>query len=534
MSKLSFDTPYQLLQYARRFFSGTLLSQLTSKSRDLIMAYVFGTSPSFSALVIALNFVSVLRRFLGKGIVHYVFVPQFESLRKSSSERAFCFFRDLASTLTAILLTFVLVVELILWGLLAWIDFSVQNREMIQLSALVLPSVIFICLFGLNSALLSCERVFFMTSVAPVIFNFVWIVALLLVAKMEAHHAVSNLAITVGIAAFMQWLITAPSIARLLGSEISKKWWHGIQCFSKDLKKIMKPLLYGSLGVGAMQINSLIDSWFARQADLSAPSYLYYSIKMYQIPLDLFSLALSIVLLPSLSRALEQKNPDLYQKLLDSSLRRGLYLMIPATAALIVLAGTVINLFYHRGKFTDLSVYETVRCLAAYALGLLPQTLVLMLVPACYACREYHFPIKAALIALAANTFLDALFTYQFHGSGASIAMATSFCTFLNCALLARMLSKKLNVTIITPQFKICAKKMLLGTLVAASITLFIGTYLLGDHTLHILLGGALPTFTKQWDLKLLQAGILSICFTLLLMGMNRILKIKASMEMST
>ncbi|MDF2577719.1 MAG: hypothetical protein K0S74_1203 [Chlamydiales bacterium] len=526
------DSPQQLVQSARHFFSGTLITQVSSKARDILMARVFGTGPAISALAVVLNVVSILRRFLGKGVVHYIFIPQFEAIRKSDPQRAFRFFRDLVSTLAAILLTLVLILEVSIWGALHFELCPTYNR-VLELSALIIPSVIFICLFGLNSALLSCERSFFLTTIAPVGFNLVWIAAVWLVDKFELEKdvAVSRLAITVGIAAFVQWLLTAPSIVRLLKNELSHKWWKDAKCFSQDLKKVATPLILGCLGVGAMQINTLVDNLFAYAVDPSGASYLLYSIKVYQIPLDLFAIALSLVLLPSLSRALEQQNPQLYRSLLDNTLRRGMYIMVPCSIGLIVLGSVAINLLYNHGKFTDLSVYETIRCLAGYSLGLLPQTLVLSLIPAFYALGDYRSPIIVTLAALIVNTFLDALFIYGFGWGVASVAIATSIAGFVNVSLLIYMLHKKFHFDLVTTEFITCGKKIFIGAGIAGFVTLFIGYYFLGDYTIDVLIGSALPSFPKNFTDKSLQAFALMACFAGVFCLMNKWLKIKQTIE---
>lgn len=511
------ENPDELIDSANKFSLGTLISQITSKGRDVVMSYTFGTNPSLSALTVVLSLVSAIRRFLGKGIVHYIFVPQFEAFRKENPERAFRFFRDLVSTLTALLLSFVLLVEIGIWGWLNYSDlfqeFKDKYREVIYLSAVILPSTVFVCLFGLNSALLSCEKKFFVMTLAPVGFNLVWIVAMLLVSKMPLDIAIERLAITVAFATFTQWLMTAPGIIRLLKSSMAQKWWQGVQYFSKDLSNLAKPLLYGTLGVGTIQLNNIIDNFFAMKSDPCGPSYLHYSIKMYQIPFDLFSIALSVVLLPSLSRALLRNDKNGYQKLLESFLKRGVYFMLPASIALIVLGTTAVNLMYHHGKFSDLSVYETTRCLAAYALGLLPQTLVLMLVPACYACNEYRFPLIAASISLALNIGLNWLFTCYFGWKAVSVAASTSLCILLNCILLARMLEKKLAIEIITPSFKSYVKKIVLCGIAAGVITAFLGQFIVGDHTLRVFFSNILPTFPTNLYRRIYDASFLGCCF---------------------
>jgi putative peptidoglycan lipid II flippase len=526
------ETAKQIDKSVKKFSLGSIFAQITSKLRDISMAEVFGTSTSISAFYFSMNLVSIIRRFLGKGIVHYIFVPQFETLRKNDPKRAFSFFRDLFATVTAILLSLTFLFEGALWLFLHFSNWSQELCDSIRLFALILPSVIFICLFGLSSALLSCEKSFFLSTAAPVAFNFIWIVAVKLLEGTEPKVAVTRLAITVGIATFIQWSITAPSIIRLLKSEISRQWWSNLKCFSKDLRILVKPLLFGSLGIGAMQINSFIDNVFATYfVTTSAPSYLWFSIKMYQIPLDLFSLALSVVLLPSLSRAIEEDNRHLFRHLLDSSLRRAIYLMIPSSLFLVSLGGVLINTFYNRGSFTDVSVYETSRCLMAYGLGLLPQTCVLMLVPACYALKAYEVPVYAAIVSLLANTFLDGLFTIVFGWGAFSVALATSICTGLNCYLLQRFLVIRLGMSFISPGFGFFIRRVLIAAIATAMVTAIVGHLVFQDPTFEALFSQTIPEFSRNETQNWIQAGALGAVFMLMLILLYSAMRVKATLE---
>src|SRR5919205_2129836 len=98
------DTIQTIRRSSHRFFSGTLLSRLTGMFRDMSMAYAFGTQPSIAAFMVAFRFAHLFRRLFGEGALQAAFIPEFESLRYQSEQRAFIFFRDLIVLLTLFLI----------------------------------------------------------------------------------------------------------------------------------------------------------------------------------------------------------------------------------------------------------------------------------------------------------------------------------------------------------------------------------------------------------------------------------------------
>ena len=125
----------------------------------------------------------------------------------------------------------------------------------------LMPSVLFIALFGLNSALLISEKQVMFSAASPIAFNAIWIACLLYI----KHHSIPDetaftfLRYAVVVATFFQWFITAPRVYALF-RDIKNESIFGQFNFSMNhIKKISTPFFYGGLALGAAQINSLID-----------------------------------------------------------------------------------------------------------------------------------------------------------------------------------------------------------------------------------------------------------------------------------
>lgn len=426
------DTIQTIRRSARYFFSGTLLSRITGMFRDISMAYVFGTQPSIAAFMIAFRFAHLLRRLFGEGALQSAFIPEFEALRHQNEERAFSFFRDLIVVLTFFLVILITISSGILAVFLWWGDLQPDNSEIIYLTLLMLPSLLFICLFGLHTSFLQCEKSYFIPSVAPVAFNAIWIITIFSLKDMPAEQAMPWLSFGVVIACLGQWLLTVPKTWRSLKAILSNSFWPSLCLTSPDLRRLGKPLVLGILGVAASQINNAIDSLFARFAEPEGPAFLWYAIRIQQLPLALFGIAIGGAVLPPLVRSIKAKQKNEYHLFLHDALYRTWIFMLPLTAAIFIMGDTSVAFLYGRGDFGHDAAAQTTYCLWAYALGLIPSALVLVLAPASYAQSNYILPALASFATMLLNLALNTLFIVILHWGAISVALATSISAWVN------------------------------------------------------------------------------------------------------
>lgn len=431
------DTPHSILHSAKRFFSGTMVSRLSGLARDIAMAFAFGTDSALAAFLVAFRFAHLLRRLFGEGAFQTAFIPTFEELRQQSQQRAGRFFVDLYGSLT-IFLVLLIAGGMVGCGLLLQGgSLSPGNAEITWLTLLMMPSLLFICLFGLNASLLQCDKHFFLPAVAPTAFNFFWIVGALSMMGMAPAQAMPWLALFVNGACCCQWFVTLPATWRIVDSFGLDSVWKGIRLYTSDIRRLAHPLLLGMIGVGAAQINNALDAIFARYASAEGPAYLWYAIRVQQLPLALIGIALSGALLPALSRAIKSGDFDKYRHLLTSTLINCLWLILPITAALFLFAEWGITLLYGRGDFGAESILQTTHCLWGYGIGLVPMALILILAPGFYALNDYRTPMCASIASMAVNIALNSWFVFGLGWGATSVAIATSLSAWLNFFWLA-------------------------------------------------------------------------------------------------
>ncbi len=434
----------QLSRSARAFFSGTFLSRLTGFGRDLAMAICFGVTPAVAAFMVAFRFANLARRLFGESPLSSSFIPHFETLRAQSEEKALKFFCD-----------FFISMAVVLGALIIPTMWLLPSGEVADLTRLMLPGLFFICLYGLSSAYLQCENRFFISSAAPIAFNAIWIFAVLTF-RYDAK-AMTHLSVAVVVAFALQWLVSFIPIIKNLSWQLVKR----SRPFSPEVRSVMLPFALGILGVGASQINSALDALFARYACLEGPGYLWYAIRLQQLPLVLFGMAWSTALLPALSK-------EKTLGLLQYAIEKCALFLIPVSFALIPCAAAGVNLLFGHGGFTQEATIQTTLCLWGYGFGLFPSALVMMLAAFAFSQKNYRTPSLAAALSVAINLCLNSLLVFGLKWGALSIAIATSVSQIFNAYYLVRVYK---------PFDEILTKKILkisLYSLVAAAIAVFL------------------------------------------------------------
>lgn len=443
------DTPKTLVKSFTGYSFGVFISRVSGMCRDIALSFFFGTGAEIALFMMSYRFANLMRRMLAESPLSSSFVPVFENQKSVSFEEGSKLFRDLFFSL-AVIVTGVVAVSIgALWTLSQLFFMNPSTLEIFHLTEVMFPSLLFICLYGLCSTFLQCERQFFLPAVAPVALNITWIVVACFAATFELKVAMRVLSYGVVLAFFMQWIVVMPRVLKALPS------LRFLDCrlFHSSLKPLVKPFFLGILGVGATQINIALDSVFARFADLEGPAFLWYSVRIEQVPIALFGVAISTAILPALTRAIQGGDRPRMLALLQQGFRQTFSLMTFSMFGLLALGYLAITLVFGRGEFDYHSVSETTRCLWAYGLGLIPHGLMLILISTFYAHKDFKRPMQGAIFSVAFNSLLNAIMVFGLHWGATSIALGTSLTSLFNYLYLKKFAKEIIEEKIATYSF---------------------------------------------------------------------------------
>jgi putative peptidoglycan lipid II flippase len=423
----------------------TFLSRLLGLVRDVAMAAVFGNGPLMDAFSVAFRVPNLARGMFGEGALTAAFLPAFLQERARHGEQAGW---RLASGVIAVLIVglcgLVLAAELLL--AVFWIDAAPGSdlRLLLGLTAVLLPYLILVCVTAqLNSVMYGLNH-FFWPSIEPVLVNLVWIACLWwLVPRLDSPTAkIYAVALAIVGSGFFQLAAPLPTLRRL-GFHYVSDW----RASSSRLAEIGRAMFAVTIGLSVTQLNSLLDgltAWgftrpetttqiipwlpghLAYPLETGTASALYFGQRVYQFPLGVFGVALGTVLFPVLSRHAAEHRMDELRRDLVRGLKLVLFISVPASAGLVILARPLTVLLFERGSFDAAAVRQTTGMIQMFGAAVWAYCGLLIVHRGFYAVGDRRSPLTMSFASMVVNLGLNLVLIWPMGGPGLALATAVS------------------------------------------------------------------------------------------------------------
>ncbi len=424
----------------------TGLSRVLGFGRDVLMAGFFGTSLPMSAFVVAFTIPNLFRRLFGEGALSAAFVPVFiETRHKEGEEKAWAVAQNILSMLFLFLLMVVVAGMLAITVTLHTVELGPKAAMTLPLLRVMLPYMLFICMAALFMAVLNSYHHFAVSAFSPSLLNVVWILAVLIVCPRmgdRLEDQIFGVAWAVFVAGLLQWGVQIP---KMMHFGYRPGW--SLNFRDARVLRIFRLMGPASLGMAITQINVLIDRLMAAWIGVWAPAALYFSERLIYFPQGIFATALSTVLLPVFSGHAASANHAQMLRTINHALRNLLYVMIPASIGLLVLARPIVEMCFQWREFTADSAMYTTTALMFYAPGLLVFSLSKVFVPAFYALQDTRTPVQVAAgsVLLKISLSLILITTWPLHLKHGGLALATVLAEAVNGLVLAHLIHRRLG-----------------------------------------------------------------------------------------
>ncbi|MEO0344286.1 MAG: murein biosynthesis integral membrane protein MurJ [Pseudomonadota bacterium] len=410
--------------------SWTFVSRILGFIREIIFAALFGSSATAEAIQIAIALPNMFRRFFAEGAFNPAFVPLYAKLI-GDRDAAKAFAGDAFSALGTVLIIFSLLASLVMPALV-WLmasGFVGDSRfdMATEFGRICFPYIIFISLAALVSGILNAHGRFATAAAAPVFLNIVLIACMWLGPKfgIPAEMAFIWGVPLSGIAQFaLVWFAM-----RKLGYGFSLR----LPKLTPELKRLAVIAAPAALAGGVVQINLLVGRQVASQFE-GAIQWLAVADRLYQLPLGVVGIAIGVVLLPTLSKALGSKDKGAGKRAFNDAFVFALLLTGPATVALVCIPLPLVEAMFQRGAFNAADSVFTADALMIYGLGLPAFVLQKIYQPVFFARSDTKTPFRFAVIAMIVNVVL-AVGLMPFVGYIAS-AIATTLSAYTMLILL--------------------------------------------------------------------------------------------------
>ena len=452
-----------LIKSTGTFSFFTLISRVLGYIRDILIAIFLGVGPLADAFFVAFRIPNTFRRLFSEGAFNSAFVPSYASELSQGKDQSNKFANNIFNLLILGLFFIVIVVEIFMpiFVFLIAPGFEGDNQKMelaINLTRITFPFLFFISLASFFSAILNSHNRFAIASATPIILN-IMLIGILFYGKFLNDQLVYYLSYAVTLSGIIQLMFLYPFVKKFYSPNFTFK----IKIDEK-VKIFFKKLLPSIFSSGVTQINILVGTIIA-SFQASAVSYLYYADRIYQINLAIAGIAIGTVILPQLSKYIQNEKKDEIMLIQNKALELSLFLSIPATVALLIASEQIVSALFGYGTFDEESVKNSAKALFYFSLGLPAFSLIKVFSSFFFARHNTKIPFYISIISVLLNILISVSY---FKSIGfIIIPIATSISSWFNSIILFIFLKRKslfnFNLLFINKFIRILVATIIMG-----------------------------------------------------------------------
>ena len=414
--------------------AATVLSRATGYLRWSAQAAVLGAATVVAeSYAVAVLLPSLIYELFIGGILYSIFIPVLVERMTSHGE-------DDARRLTNALFTLVLP----LMGLVAFIGIVfagplvslVSDWEASTLSAAEVRqaegyAVFFFRIFALQmifygvttiaTGVLQAHRRFFLPTFAPVLNNLIIIgsfAAFFFLRDADRSLALYVLAFGVTVGVAVMALALVPTLFAL-GYRPRPQLGHPALLPTARLAGPMVVLVAAS--VGFQLVAAYLATSYGAYADLT------YAFTIFSLPYGIFVVSIATALMPELSEKHSREDAEGYRETFSFGLRTMLFVVVPSTVGMVVLARPIVGLLYQRGEFEASDTRNVAVLLVAYSVGLIGYSAYFFLVRAFYSRQNTKTPALLNVGILFVYAALAYGLSYLFEAVGVVLALSIAY-----------------------------------------------------------------------------------------------------------
>ena len=400
--------------YAVLVAAGIILSRVAGLIRQSMFAHFFGVSAAADAFNVASRIPNFLQSLLGEGVLSGSFIPVYSRLLARGQQKE-------ADRVAGVFLSFliVIVIILVLLGVLfapLIVRLTAGGLEppimalAVKLTRIMFPGVGLLVLYAWALGILNAHRQFFISYVAPVVWNAAMIATLLIFGlRLSGAPLATALAWGTVIGSALQFGLELPFVLRH-ATHLKLGFDRGLEPV-RTIFRNLGPVIGGR---GIVQINAYVDLFIASLLPTGAVSILAYAQSIYYLPLAVFGMSVVAAELPQMSSETgsEEEIGAAVRVRLDRGLRQVAFFIIPTVVAFIVLGRAIVAAVFERGAFTPFTTLLVWYTLAGASVGMLSLTLGRLYSAAFYALHDTRTPFRIALLRVIGSATLSLLLAF--------------------------------------------------------------------------------------------------------------------------
>ncbi|MCD8128563.1 MAG: murein biosynthesis integral membrane protein MurJ [Oscillospiraceae bacterium] len=454
----------------------TLAGKILGLVRDRLLTINYGSGMEANAFLTASRIPRVFFDTVFASAISASLIPVFsELLRKKGKHEAMCFAGNFISVMGLLCALLTALGMLFAGELTAFFadGYDAETAALAaQLTRIMMPTVLFTGVaFSFVGILQSLDEF----NIPAAISLFSNCAVILYYLTLNRRFGIFGLAVAFLFAWFLQAAVQLPALRR-------KGFFYrpSLSLRSDGMRKVFALMLPVMVSTWVLPINQTVNSKFGSRlfggAGVSAVELAY---NLFTVIAGVFVLSVTNYIFPRLSRASADGDRDGLRKTVSGTMHSTMFLVLPMTAGLVVMAEPLVDFLYGGGAFDAFSVGITSRALRYMSLGMIGYAGQAVLCRVFFAEQRGGVPLVAGAASIAVNIALCMALTARFDVAGIAISSAVSFA--VNALCMALPLQRR-GLGVWDRRFAFDMGKMLLATVVMA---------LAAGGTLHVLPDGS-------------------------------------------
>jgi len=399
--------------------AGILLSRIAGLIRSKVFAHYLGLSDAAGAFNAAMRIPNVLQNLLGEGVLSASFIPVYSRLLAEGQKELAGRVAGIVGSLLAIAVSIVVLLGVLLSPFLVELispGFPADLRLLtVHLIQIVFPGIGLFVLSAWCLGILNSHRLFFISYVAPVLWNLAMIATLIGFGSRESQSA---LAVTVAwgsvAGAFLQFAVQLFFIyfrKSADGHSIGATIVFAVNTTLAPIRQVFRSFGPVVVSRGVVQLSAYIDTYIASWLGATTVAALSAAQILYLLPVSLFGMSVAASELPEMSSATGTQ-AEIHEKLrtrLIAGKRNIAFYVIPCVAGFLILGRHCVAGLFLGGKFGTQDTLWVWYILMGSTVGLLAATWGRLYSSAFYALRDTRTPLWFALIRVTLTAILGYL-----------------------------------------------------------------------------------------------------------------------------
>lgn len=415
----------------------TIVSKILGLFRDSVLASAYGTGKYAAVYSTANSISTILFAVIGTALATSL-IPLYNKLAsEDSTERATGFLNSVVNLVVIVCLS-IAGLGIIFAGPLVKVFAPGYQGDVytlcVQYTRILLPSIVFVGLANIFTSYLQIKKRYVIPGFIGMPYSIIIIVSIYLSLKTSPMVLVIGTLIAISAKALFQLPFVYKEGYRYR-PKINLK-----DPVMKDMMILILPVV---IGVGANQINSIVDKSLASLLGTEVVASFSYAIKLYEFVQALFITSILAVIYPRLSSMIVSDRMDSFLNSLKKTMNVIIVALVPIIVGCIVLSRQIVEVLFQRNAFTSKDTTMTASILWIYVIGILAFALRDVLTRGFYSMEDSKTPMINSIISIVFNISLNLILVKPLGYKGLAIATAVS--AYIGLLLFNRSMRKKIE-----------------------------------------------------------------------------------------